>query len=223
MSPPGLRLPSRAWRAAAYHLFYSGGDWTARYAMGHAVSGSPLGPFSKSAANPILKGTGTGTGVWPGGGSVVIGPRTQTEQMSTGPPAANAGVERRFRGPIDRPMSSTSTVTQDARATVRRFIEALNARDADALRAIITDDARMRLLTGPEMHGESAARTLIAAAEVKDLRLVPLHGETVSEHRGVIHVRQPVRELIGPDDIERVAEFEIRDGRIAGFGLRVMD
>ena len=55
-----------------YYLLYSGNDWrTADYAMGYAVSSSPLGPFVK-ASKPLVSQAPGVTG--PGGGSVVIGP-----------------------------------------------------------------------------------------------------------------------------------------------------
>ena len=44
--------------------------------------------------------------------------------------------------------------------------------------------------------------------------------ETQPEERdGDVHVEPCVRELIGYDDIERVAEFVIRDGHAAAFVL----
>jgi len=56
-----------------YDLFYSGNDWqSGDYAMGYATAATPLGPFTKSNANPILRRTGGVVG--PGGGSVVRGP-----------------------------------------------------------------------------------------------------------------------------------------------------
>jgi len=55
-----------------YYLFYSGNDILRAYGMGYATALSPLGPFRKSAHNPILRGTATVVG--PGGGSVVPGP-----------------------------------------------------------------------------------------------------------------------------------------------------
>jgi beta-xylosidase len=64
---------------SSYYLFYSGGDFQTNYAMGYAVGPSPLGPFTKSGANPILKGNSAVVG--PGGGSVVTGPRTGADQM----------------------------------------------------------------------------------------------------------------------------------------------
>jgi len=66
-------------RNARYYLFYSGGDFQRDYAMGYASGTAPLGPFAKSAANPILKGTASVIG--PGGGSVVVGPTTGADQM----------------------------------------------------------------------------------------------------------------------------------------------
>lgn len=58
-------------RGNTYYLFYSGNDWQHDYAMGYATAPSPLGPFTKYARNPILRGTPHVTG--PGGGSVVQG------------------------------------------------------------------------------------------------------------------------------------------------------
>src|SRR4051795_6219525 len=66
-------------RNARYYLFYSGGDFQRDYAMGYPSGTAPLGPFAKSAANPILKGTATVIG--PGGGAVVAGPATGADQM----------------------------------------------------------------------------------------------------------------------------------------------
>jgi beta-xylosidase len=55
-----------------YYMLYSANDWrTADYAMGYAVSSSPLGPFVK-AGGPLLSSAPGVTG--PGGGSVVTGP-----------------------------------------------------------------------------------------------------------------------------------------------------
>lgn len=58
---------------SGYYLLYSGGSFTnATYAMGYALGSSPMGPFSKPSAVPILKSTPDVIG--PGGGSVVTGP-----------------------------------------------------------------------------------------------------------------------------------------------------
>jgi hypothetical protein len=82
---------------SSYYLFYSGGDFAGNYAMGYAVGSSPLGPFRKSRANPILKGNSAVVG--PGGGSVVKGPLTGADQMIYAARAA-AGQPRTL--PIDR-------------------------------------------------------------------------------------------------------------------------
>jgi beta-xylosidase len=56
-----------------YYLLYSGGGAnTADYAIGYATAGSPLGPFTKHAGNPIVK---RGRGVYgPGHCSVIMTP-----------------------------------------------------------------------------------------------------------------------------------------------------
>jgi beta-xylosidase len=66
-------------RKGRYYLFYSGGDWRGDYAMGYAIGNAPVGPFTKSTTNPILRGTPAVIG--PGGGSVIIGPTTGDDQM----------------------------------------------------------------------------------------------------------------------------------------------
>jgi beta-xylosidase len=77
---PWLQLhTSSTTHQSSYYLFYSGGDFQSNYAMGYAVGSSPLGPFTDSPDNPVLKGTATVVG--PGGGSVVQGPLTGADQM----------------------------------------------------------------------------------------------------------------------------------------------
>jgi hypothetical protein len=59
-------------RAGTYELFYSGGVFTGAYGMGYATASSPAGPFSKSAANPLLHDSADVKSA--GGGSLVTGP-----------------------------------------------------------------------------------------------------------------------------------------------------
>jgi arabinan endo-1,5-alpha-L-arabinosidase len=59
-------------RAGAYVLFYSGGDYRARYGMGVAKAGSPTGPFTKNPGNPVFTDNGGVFGA--GGGMPVAGP-----------------------------------------------------------------------------------------------------------------------------------------------------
>jgi hypothetical protein len=120
-------------------------------------------------------------------------------------------------------VSATDTASQSARALARRFIDAFNARDRDALVQLVVEDAELRRWGGEPLHGLDGARALVDLAEELDIRLVPLRAATVEHQDGRLRVMVPVRELIGPDDIERVAEFEIRDGRIGAFGMRPMD
>src|SRR4051794_28773646 len=60
-------------RGRRFYLLYSANDWRRSYGMGYAVSGSPLGPFTKPESQPFLRGR---RGIFgPGGGSAVVGPR----------------------------------------------------------------------------------------------------------------------------------------------------
>jgi hypothetical protein len=121
-------------------------------------------------------------------------------------------------------VSVTFADTQQARAVARRFIQAFNERDLETLGAIATDDVELRRLTGETLRGRDGLRALVRAAEDLDLRLVELRAGTVQEDGGEgIRVDVPARELIGPDDIERVLEFEVRDGRISAFAVRTAD
>jgi Glycosyl hydrolases family 43 len=59
-------------RAGAYVLFYSGGDYRARYGMGVATASSPVGAFAKNPGNPVITDNGGVFGA--GGGLPVSGP-----------------------------------------------------------------------------------------------------------------------------------------------------
>jgi hypothetical protein len=117
-------------------------------------------------------------------------------------------------------MSTTATASDQARAVARRFIDAFNARDVRALGDLVTEDVELRPLRGDPLRGQDGLRALLAAAEEHQIRMVPLKGDEVEEHEGRRRVCVPIRELVGPDDIERLAEFEIRDGRVAAFSVR---
>ncbi len=69
-SIPVVEAPWMLKHNGTYYLLYSGGGPdTADYAVGYAVSGSPVGPFTKFAGNPIVK---KGPGIFgPGHCSVI--------------------------------------------------------------------------------------------------------------------------------------------------------
>jgi hypothetical protein len=118
-------------------------------------------------------------------------------------------------------MTVSDVILHQALDVARRFIAAFNERDEATLRQLVADDAEFRKLDGGALRGEGALRALLAAAEARDLRLVPLRTGTVEEQPGgPVRVTVPVRELVGPDDIERTVEFDIRDGRISAFAVR---
>jgi hypothetical protein len=121
-------------------------------------------------------------------------------------------------------VSVTFADTQQARAAARRFIDAFNERDVETLGAVATDDVEVRRLTGETLRGRDGLSALVQAAVDQELRLVPLRAGTVREDGGdAVRVDVPARELIGPDDIERLLEFEVRDGRISAFAVRTAE
>jgi hypothetical protein len=116
-----------------------------------------------------------------------------------------------------------ATITQEALAVAERFVDAFNDRDLDALRELVADDAQLRRMDGGALVGHDGLRALVAAAQDLELRFVPFREGEVVEEDDTARVTLPVRELIGADDIERLAVFEIRDGRIVGFTVRPFD
>jgi ketosteroid isomerase-like protein len=117
-------------------------------------------------------------------------------------------------------MTATQAMTDEARAIARRFIEAFNARDEEALRELVAENAEFRRPRGEALRGAEGVQALLAAARDADVRLVPLRGESIEEQDGTVRLTMRVRELIGPDDIERIAEWEVRDGRVTAFSVR---
>jgi ketosteroid isomerase-like protein len=107
------------------------------------------------------------------------------------------------------------TVTADGAELTRRFTDAFNARDAEALQALVTDDVEFRNPQGgASLIGSDGVRALLATAEQARLRLVAEGGEQVGEDG---RVAVPVRLVVGKDHLEGTALFEIRAGRIAAF------
>jgi arabinan endo-1,5-alpha-L-arabinosidase len=70
---PVVENPWPVKSGSTYVLLYSGGAYTGAYGMGYATSTSPIGPFVKSAGNPILAEAAGVLG--PGGGMLATGPR----------------------------------------------------------------------------------------------------------------------------------------------------
>ncbi|MEA2292727.1 MAG: SnoaL-like domain [Solirubrobacteraceae bacterium] len=117
-------------------------------------------------------------------------------------------------------MTATDTLTTGARQIALRFVDAFNTRDAETLRDLVAPDAEFGTLSGGVLRGHDGLRALLETAEKRDLQLVPFRTPTVDRDGDVVRVTVPIRELIGPDDIERTAEFEVRDRRIVAFAVR---
>jgi hypothetical protein len=117
-------------------------------------------------------------------------------------------------------MAASDTVTIRARELAQRFVEAFNIRDAETLRDLVAEDAEFRTLSGGSLRGCGGLRALLQTAEERNLRLVPFRPPTVAREGDNVRVVVPIRELIGPDDIERTAEFDVVGGRIVAFAVR---
>jgi ketosteroid isomerase-like protein len=112
------------------------------------------------------------------------------------------------------------TTPEEVQELARLFIKALNARDAEALVQLATEDAEWRRPDGEVMRGAVGLRALIGDAQRRNLGLVPLGVGTVKQKDGGVLFRLPVREAAGDIERDRVAEFEFRDGRVAAFQIR---
>jgi hypothetical protein len=101
------------------------------------------------------------------------------------------------------------------------FLDAFNERDFEAMRAIVTDHVELRTSDRRVWRGIDGARELLDVARDMEMRLIPLHrGEHAAERDGFVWVEKRVREVIGRDDHERVADFEIGARQVASFALR---
>ena len=103
--------PTLVKRAGRYFLLYSGNTPDTRdYAVGYAVSSSPLGPFTKSAANPLLASTAEVCG--PGGQAVFLDAARQDWLLYQAPPCGASGTstpQRPLR--LDRLQVAGDTLT----------------------------------------------------------------------------------------------------------------
>jgi ketosteroid isomerase-like protein len=102
-------------------------------------------------------------------------------------------------------------------ALTRLFIEALNARDFEATRALVSDDVELRGPNGSSLRGQAAASELLETAAHLDLVIVRTALEELDEDDGVTRVTVPTRELIHRDELFRTAVFEVRDGAITSY------
>ncbi len=81
-----------------YYLTYSANNWqTPQYGVGYAVAGSPLGPFHKSPANPILHQNAAIGEYSPGHGSFASSPdQTQLYYVHHGRPSPDVSQRRLY-------------------------------------------------------------------------------------------------------------------------------
>src|SRR3981081_326559 len=93
-------------------------------------------------------------------------------------------------------------------ALTRLFIEALNARDFEAARALVSEDVQFRGPNGSSLRGYAAASEFLETAAQLDLLLVRMALEELDRDDGTTRVTVPVREIIQKNDLFRTAVFE---------------
>jgi ketosteroid isomerase-like protein len=102
----------------------------------------------------------------------------------------------------------------------RLFTEALNARDLEALLALVTDDVEFRNPQGGRsLRGPKGVEDLVRAAADTNLLLVRIGSEEIEVDSGIDHVTVQVRELIGKSELTGRAVFDVRGERIAAFDV----
>jgi hypothetical protein len=104
-----------------------------------------------------------------------------------------------------------------ASALTRLFIEALNARDFEATRALVAEDVELRGPNGAALRGYPAASELVETAAHLDMVVVRTALEEIDEDDGATRVSVPIRELFRNEELFRTAVFRIRDGAIASY------
>ena len=114
------------------------------------------------------------------------------------------------------------TTNIDSRTVAHRFIDALNARDIDALEKLIADNAEFRTPAGKALTGREGAQTLAAVAEDAGVTLADPGEEAVTEDRDaddrdVVRVVVPLDVIARGSRLPGAAHFAIRDGRVAEF------
>jgi ketosteroid isomerase-like protein len=100
----------------------------------------------------------------------------------------------------------------------RLFVEALNARDAEGLATLVSDDVEFRNAAGGRpLHGREALERIVRAAGRAHLRLVRQGSEEIIATAGALRIAVPVLELVGSSEIRGTAIFEVTDDKIASF------
>jgi ketosteroid isomerase-like protein len=102
-------------------------------------------------------------------------------------------------------------------ALTRLFIEALNARDYEAMRALVAEDVELRGPNGSALRGYPAASELLEAVAHVDLVVVRTALEELEQEDGATRVTVPIRELIHNEELFRTVVFRVRDGAITSY------
>jgi ketosteroid isomerase-like protein len=102
-------------------------------------------------------------------------------------------------------------------ALTRLFIEALNARDFESMRVLVSEDVEVRGPNGSSLRGYPAASELLEACAHIDLVVVRTALEELDQDDDATRVTTPIRELIRREELFRTARFRVRDGAIISY------
>jgi hypothetical protein len=103
-------------------------------------------------------------------------------------------------------------------ALTRLFIEAFNARDYDAARALVSDDVELRGPNRSSLRGHAAVNELLETAAHLDLIVVRTAAEEIVDDDGAVRVTVPIRELARREELFRSAVFHVSHGAITSYG-----
>jgi hypothetical protein len=105
------------------------------------------------------------------------------------------------------------------RELTRLFLEALDARDFEAVRALASEDVDLHRRDGPTLHGHGGLEKVVQAAAEMDLLLVRRGAEQVGNGSDTVRVDVPVRVIVRKSEMPGTARFQVRDGRVAAYGV----
>ncbi len=117
---------------------------------------------------------------------------------------------------------SEAADTEATRALVltRLFIEALDARDVDALVMLVAEDTESRNPSGGSLHGHEAVARIVEAASKARVWLFRRGTETLSRANGTMRIDTPVVELVGGSEPPRQGELRgTDDGVLTAFAV----
>ena len=110
--------------------------------------------------------------------------------------------------------ASADTEVTRALVLTRLFIEAIDARDLDALSMLTAENVEFRNPAGRSFYGREGLGRIVDAAGRARLWLVRRGKETVSCADDGVRISVPVIEFVSGAEIDGTANFEVRDSEV---------